>query len=198
MKGQITDNKVYFGVNQTGSPTDYSNYADLPASPTSYPTAWSTAITIDGVKCQARYYQKSVLQVKFENTVNTIRYVGVRYTQTYYDTYIRTDDSTLEVQRTPIALIDKTGVSIPYTSCSVYTWGHLATLQISVYNTSSIAVGSIIYRGILLEYPPPVSIRLVGYYGRHPIVGTVGADGEIFVFIVLKEMNLPFKVSAII
>lgn len=182
LKGTIIDNKVYFGVNQAGIPTDYSNYADLPVSPTSYPTTYSTAITINGVKCQARYYQQGVLQVRFENTTNAIRYVGLKYTQTYYDTYIRTDDSTLEVTRTPIALVDITGKSKPHTGCSVYTWGHLATLQIDVYNTSSIAVGGVIYHGTLLEYPPPIAVVLTGNLGRHPIIGSVGADGDIYVF----------------
>ena len=181
LRGTLTDNRIYLGASQTGAPTDYSSYIELADNPATFPSPWSSTITIEGVKCKARYYGQSVLQVSFENTTATKKYMGLRYTQEYYDTYIRVDDAALEVKHIPIALVDSVGVSVPYSACYMRTYGHIATLHISVYNTSSISVGGFIYKGTLLEYPPTAQVNLVGEYSGHPIIGHIDSMGNVSV-----------------
>lgn len=85
-------------------------------------------------------------------------------------------------------------VTIPSSSISVTTGtfvsgqyvkrGNVVQLQITFRNTSSTASGSNIFEGTLDVsggISPIISIRGVGYYGAHTMVGTLSSNGSILV-----------------
>lgn len=175
LRGNIVDNKVYFGVSTSGSPTDYTAYIENP-------TSQIKTITVSGVKCSVRVSSASTLSVTFENTNSTQRYVGVRLTEEYYETSVKVNDSILESRYQPLAIVDSVGTHVGNGGAYVYTYGKIASLVLIVYNTNSVASGSAFFRGTLLNYLPKATTMLTGLYRSNAIVGHILSTGDIDVY----------------
>ena len=168
LRGAIEDNRIYFGVDASGEPTDFDNYIEGDGE-----------ITVDGVICTVEKTSSSSVEVTFENTNNTSRYIACKYTETYYETFVKVNDGVLDRGYSRLALVDSTGVSIEG-SCYAVTYGKIAMVDIAVYNTSSISVGNVIYAGTLLNYLPELDTNLICRHGsKDVIVGRLYSDGTI-------------------
>lgn len=174
LRGKLKDNRIYFGVSATGKPTDYSSYIENP-------TTTLKTITVDGVKCSVRLSSESTLLVVFDNTNTAQRYVGAHWTDEYYETLVKVNDSVLESEYQRLAIVDSTGVSLGAGHSYAYTYGKIASIVLVVYNTSSIAVGGVIYSGTLLNYLPQVDTTLICNNGNAVIAGSLSTLGDIFV-----------------
>ena len=178
LRGTITDNKVYFGVSTSGLPSTYTNYVTLP-TPTAYPSS-AVSTTVDGITCTVVWQAKSTLLINFENTTTTRKYVGYRYTESYYETTVKVNDASLNTKIIYAKPADSTGVS---TDCQISVYGHIASMMLRIYNTSSIAVGSMIYQGNILSYIPEVPTSLIGVSSTNKLIyGTLNPNGLIQVF----------------
>jgi hypothetical protein len=172
LRGNIVDNKVYFGVSASGSPTDYTAYIENP-------TSTAKSITVDGVTCSVRVSSASTLSVAFENTNSTQRYVGVRLTEEYYETSVKVNDSILETKYQPLAVVDSVGTHVGNGGAYVYTYGKIAMLVLIVYNTNSVTAGSNIYSGTLMDFLPTANTKLTGIHGNSVIAGSILPTGDI-------------------
>ena len=74
LKGILVDNRIYFGTSSSGYPTEFNDYIDLPANPTSYPSLIQR-ITVNGVNCEAQWVDTSIVYIRFENTTNSRVYL---------------------------------------------------------------------------------------------------------------------------
>lgn len=175
LRGNIVDNKVYFGVSTSGSPTDYTAYIENP-------TSTAKSITVSGVNCSVRVQSASILSVTFENTNSTKRYVGVRLTEEYYETSVKVNDSVLESTYQPLAIVDSVGTHESNGGAYVYTYGKIASLVLIVYNTNSIVSGNVFFSGTLLNYLPKATTMLTGLYRSNAIVGRILSTGAINVY----------------
>ena len=174
LRGHLEDNRVYFAVSASGTPTSYTNYIE--------PTTETQTITIDGVEFGVRISSASTITVICSNTNTAKRYVGIQGTDQYYETLVKVNDAVLDTKYKQLALIDTTGVSLGAGYCTVHTYGKIAQVSLFVYNTASIAVGSMIYMGSLLNYLPINDVSLVGVYGANQvIIGSLSSDGTISV-----------------
>ena len=181
VRGTITDNKIYFGVSSSGQPSTFSSYVTLPSNPTSFPTS-ASSVTVDGITCTAFWKEKSTVFVSFENTSTSRKNVGYRYTESYYETTVKVNDAALNNKIVFNAPNDVTGVSVPGV-CQACVYGHVVSLLIRVYNTSSIAAGSMIYQGNLMAYLPEVETSLTGLSSTNKLIhGTLTPNGLIQVF----------------
>ena len=174
LRGNIVDNKVYFGVSTSGSPTDYTAYIENP-------TSTAKSITVGGVKCSVRASSASTLSVTFENTNSTQRYVGVRLTEEYYETSVKVNDSILETRFQPLAVVDSVGTHVGNGGAYVYTYGKIAMLVLVVYNTNSVTAGANIYSGTLMNFLPVANTKLTGIYRNNVIAGNILPTGDISV-----------------
>ena len=173
LRGALTDNRIYIGVSTTGKPTAFDSYIENPSS-------ISQTLTIDGVECTAKLVHTSTIEVKFRNTTTTKKYVALRYTEQYYETSVKINKATFDIEHHRAILVDSIGTSITE-NCIVSTYGKIAQIDLFVYNTNSVIVGGMIYAGTLLEYLPTHNIMLVGRYGSDQVVvGILSSDGGIY------------------
>lgn len=179
LKGSLTDNRVYFAVSTSGYPTTFTNYVTLPASPATYPSA-QTQITIDGVECKARWEAPSTIRIDFRNTSSGARFPAMQITEQYYETWIKANDAQLSVNYSRLGLVDTKGVSDIATTFA-RTYGHIATIALGVYNTSSIARYQTIYTGTLMNLVPAIPTALVGTYQGETVTGQIASNGAIAV-----------------
>ena len=100
----------------------------------------------------------------------------------YHETRVKVNDSILDPTYNRLTLVDSTGTSLGAGYSRAYTYGKVAQIHLCVYNTNSIAVGSQIYSGTLLNCLPVDDIELVGRFGTNQvIIGRLGTDGAIFI-----------------
>lgn len=176
LKGTITDNRVYFGVDDTAKPTDFSQYVEDP-------TTTAKSVTVNGVICYVQYVADSVLQVIYRNTTTIRKYVGCKMTETYRETEVRVNGATFTPKSETPTIIDDIGVVKYDGNTFVLTYGRIAMLYLSVYNTSSVSAGGIIYKGALLNYAPMAVTSLTGIYGNNKqMIGTLNATGDILLY----------------
>lgn len=173
--GTITDNKIYFGVSASGKPSSMTQYIENPSA-----DEWKY-LTISGVQFGVKIIYASVIQVMVKNNNTAKRYYGQQYNETYYETRVKVNDAMLDTQQSAMALIDTTGVSNA-TSSKVFTYGQIATIVLSVYNTASVISGGIIYRGTLLDFIPVADMKIVGVVSPHVFGGSILSDGTILVY----------------
>ena len=119
--------------------------------------------------------------MSFVNTNSTARFVGCQYSESYYETSVKVNDALLDSGYNRLAVADTTGHTIP-NYCYVTTYGKLAMLSLCIYNTSSIAVGGVIYAGSLLNFIPENATQIVGQHGASDvIIGVIQSDGSIHI-----------------
>lgn len=172
LMGTATDNRFYFGVDASGSPSIYTNYIDNPTSIYQY-------LTIDGVTCGIKEVETGVLQVYFSNTTNTKKYVGVRWTDNWRETRTKINDAILLTKYNRVTLVDSQGTS---TTAYVYTYGKIAQLVIGAYR-SNVAQRGILYVGKILDYVPITTANLIGRWQSTALVcGSVSPTGDIYLY----------------
>lgn len=181
LRGTLVDNRVYFGVNASAFPTDYSNYITLPSDPQSFPTAVQE-ITVNGVKCKACWQSDSVVRVAYDNTTATRLNVAYRYTDSYYETSIKVNDATLNNRFSMALLRNVTGTAAD-NMCVAEIYGHVIQVSLSVYNGSAISSGGLIYEGYLMDFAPDIATRLYGIHATNQVVtGQISSDGNVRIY----------------
>ncbi len=175
VQGTITDNRLYFGTSTTGRPSSYTQYI-------SNPSEEPQSITIDGITCTAQVVGEGLIRISYTNTTSTTKYVGCKWTEQYYETYVKVNNVAFNYAIDFVPITDTTGVSLP-TSSSVSIYGRIAMLTLTVYNTASSPIGGLIYAGQMLNYLPARATNLVGYYGStaNPVMGLINLDGSVYV-----------------
>lgn len=170
LRGNLVDNKIYFGTSTTGAPTSYTASVTVGGN-----------VVVDGVRCFATKTAGSIIRVSFSNTNSTARFVGCQYSESYYETSVKVNDALLDSGYNRLAVADTTGHTIP-NYCYVTTYGKLAMLSLCIYNTSSIVVGDVIYAGSLLNFIPDNATQIVGQHGASDvIIGVIQSDGSIHI-----------------
>lgn len=175
VQGTITDSRLYFGTSTTGRPGSYTQCI-------SNPSEEPQSITVDGITCTAQVVGEGLIRISYTNTTSSTKYVGCKWTEQYYETYVKVNNVTFNYEGDYVPITDTTGVSVP-TSSSVSIYGRTAMLTLSVYNTASVSIGGLIYSGQMLNYLPVRATNLVGYYGStaNPVMGLLNPDGSVYV-----------------
>ena len=173
LRGTLQDDRLYVNASTSSPPTTYTQYITVPVTGSAY-------IEFDDIRVTAQYIQASTIRVSiYKSGYSSLPfYVGWQYTESYYETDVKVNDASLDLNTDEVAYLDTRGTSQNW---SIYTYGKMASLYFEVSNSGgTIQKGNYIYEGSLLNYTPTVLTPLVSQAGSSgAIIGYIMPDGTI-------------------